>query len=207
MEFCIENVHFRADEWEVTTEIANQVLHVCPGLFVTGPRERLPNFKVQLNKRLECGIQNNGTGKFTLTKTLGRNFQRFNDQNLISVEVRRRKLKFTPTRNPIEKSLLLELEKAPFIDPCIARDRTQRINALCDPFDITYVQIGLLTRPVQTAVDDDDLTVGYQVPSTYRKVLALKTPAHSPLNGIKILAFGAGGYFSLSMSTSPFECK
>lgn len=141
MEFCIKNVHFKADEWEVTTEIASQVLHVCPGHFVTGPQERLPNFKVQLNKSPAGGVQNDGTGTFTLTKSLGGRFRRLSDQ--ISVEVRGKKLKFIPTRNSVGKSLTLELEKARFIDPRLAKDRAQRINTLCDPFHITHVQIGL----------------------------------------------------------------
>lgn len=141
MEFCIRNVPFKADEWEVTTAIASQVLHVCPGPFVTGPQDPLPNFEVKLNQSTAGGVQNDGSGTFTLTKPLGRKFQRLNDQ--ISVEVRGKKLKFIPTRNPVKPFVIAVLEKAPFVDPNIARDRARIIDTLCDPFHLTQVQIGL----------------------------------------------------------------
>jgi RNA-dependent RNA polymerase len=143
MEFSIKNVHFKADEWEVTAAIADQILHVCPGLFVTGPKERLPNFKVILNKKPACGIQNDGTGALTMTKSEGRKFQRFDEKDQISIKVKGKRLKFFPTRNAVEMPLVLELEKAPFVDPEIARDRARRIDTLCDPFHLTHVQIGL----------------------------------------------------------------
>jgi len=144
MEFCIKSVPFRADEWEVTAAISQQVLHVCPGLFVTGPKERLPNFKVVLNKRPAAGVQNDGTGTLTMTKSEGKKFQRFNEKDQICVRVKGKRLKFFPDKNAsIEVPLILELEKAPFVDPEIARDRERRINALCDPFHLTHVQIGL----------------------------------------------------------------
>ena len=143
MEFDIKNVDFKADEWEVTAAIAGQVLHVCPGLFVTGPKERLPNFKVKLNKRAAGGVQNDGTGTLTMTKSEGRKFQRFNEKDQIFIKLGRKRLKFFPTRNSVEIPLILELEKAPFVDPEIARDRARRVDALCDPFHLTHVQIGL----------------------------------------------------------------
>lgn len=142
MEFYIRNVDFKADEWEVTTAIA-RLVHVCPGLFVTNPEERLPNFKVQLNKSQAGGVQNDGSGAFMLTKSLGKKFKRLNEQGHVDVAVRGKKLKFFPNTNSVGKSLTLELEKAPFIDPNIARDRERRINALRDPFLIAHVQIGL----------------------------------------------------------------
>lgn len=143
MEFYIRNVDFKADEWEITTAIANRVLHVCPGLFVTSPEERLPNFKVRLNKSKAGGVQNDGSGTFTLTKSLGKRFKRLNEKGQIDVAVGGKKLKFFPNTNSVGRSLQLELEKAPFIDPNIARDRGQRINALRDPFLVAHVQIGL----------------------------------------------------------------
>lgn len=142
MEFYIRNVDFKADEWEITTAIA-EVLHVCPGLFVTKPEERLPNFRVRLNKSQAGGVQNDGSGTFTLTKPLGRKFKRLNEKGDISVVVKGKRLKFFPNTNSVGHSLQLELEKAPFIDPDIARDRERRINALCDPFLVAHVQIGL----------------------------------------------------------------
>lgn len=144
MEFYIRNVDFKADEWEITTEIAGQVLHcVSLGLFVTDPEERLPNFKVRLNKSQAGGVQNDGSGTFTLTKSLGKKFKRLNEKGQIDVVVKGKKLKFFPNQNSVGKSWQLELEKAPFINPDIARDRGQRINTLRDPFLVTHVQIGL----------------------------------------------------------------
>lgn len=143
MEFYIRNVDFKADEWEITTAIADQVLHVCPGLFVPKPEERLPNFRVRLNKSQAGGVQNDGTGAFTLTKSHGKKFKRLNEKGDISVVVKGKKLKFFPNTNPVGYSLQLELEKAPFIDPEIARDRGRRINTLSDPFLVAHVQIGL----------------------------------------------------------------
>ncbi|KAG8217645.1 RNA dependent RNA polymerase-domain-containing protein [Butyriboletus roseoflavus] len=147
MEFSIRHIDFKADEWEITTAIAGQVLHVCPGLFVANPEERLPNFKVRLNKSQAGGVQNDGTGEFTLTKSLGKKFKRLNEKGHIEVVVREKKLKFFPNTNTVGKSLLLELEKAPFIDPDIARDRGRRINALRDPFLVAHVQIGTFYHP------------------------------------------------------------
>ena len=147
MEFHIRNIDFKADEWEVTTKIAGQVLHVCPGLFVTSPEERLPNFKVRLNMSQAGGVQNDGTGELTLTKPLGKKFKRLNEKGHIEVVVREKKLKFFPNTNTVGKSLLLELEKAPFIDPEIARDRGRRIDTLRDPFLVAHVQIGPCYRP------------------------------------------------------------
>jgi len=143
MEFCVRNIDFKADEWEITTAIAGQALHLCPGLFVTNPEERLPNFKVRLNKSEAGGVQNDGTGTLTLTKSLGKKFQRFSERGHINVVVKGKKLKFFPNTSSVGKKLLLELEKAPYIDPDIARDRARRINALCDPFLVAHVQIGL----------------------------------------------------------------
>lgn len=143
MEFCIRNVDFKADEWEVTKAIASQVLHVCPGPFVPNPDEPLPNFKVRLNKSQAGGVQNDGSGTFTLTKPLGKRFKRLNEQGNVSVEVKDKKLKFFPNGGTtVNTSLALELDKARFIDPDIARDRERRINTLRDPFLVAHVQIG-----------------------------------------------------------------
>lgn len=147
MEFSIRNVDFKADEWEIASAIASQVLHVSPGLFVTNPEERLPNFKVRLNKSQAGGVQNDGTGVFTLTKSLGKRFKRLNEKGQIDVVVRGKKLRFLPNTNAVGKSLSLELEKAPFIDPEIARDRGRRIDTLRDPFLVAHVQIGPCYRP------------------------------------------------------------
>ncbi|KAF8123146.1 RNA dependent RNA polymerase-domain-containing protein [Boletus edulis] len=154
MEFCIKNVHRTADEWEVTAAIAGQVLHVCPGLFVTGPKERLPNFKVLLNKSPAGGVQNDGTGTFTMTRSEGRKFQYFSERRQIIVNVKGRGLRFFPNNNVVEIPLILELEKAPFVDPEIARDRARRINALCDPFHLTHVQIGTFYYPKGAGAQD-----------------------------------------------------
>lgn len=143
MEFCIRNIDFKADEWEVTTAIAGQVLHLCPGLFITDPGERLPNFKVRLNKSQAGGVQNDGTGTFTLTKPLGKKFKHLNEKGHINVAVKGKKLKFFLNPNTVKIALVLELEKAPFIDPDIARDRGRRISALRDPFLVAHVQVGL----------------------------------------------------------------
>lgn len=143
MEFYIRNIDFKADQWEVTTAIAGQVLHVCPGLFVTNPEERLPNFKVRLNKSQAGGVQNDGTGTLVFTKSLGKKFKRLSEKGNVNVVVKGKKLKFFPNTNSVGKSWTLELEKAPFIDPEIARDRERRINAVRDPFLVAHVQIGL----------------------------------------------------------------
>ncbi|KAG6376279.1 RNA dependent RNA polymerase-domain-containing protein [Boletus reticuloceps] len=147
MEFNIRNIEFKADEWEITTAIARQVLHVYPGPFVTNPEERLPNFKVRLNKSQAGGVQNDGSGVLALTRLLGRKFRRLNETGQISVEVKGKKLKFYPNTSMVKSSLLLELEKAPFIDPDTARDRERRINALRDPFLVARVQIGTFYHP------------------------------------------------------------
>lgn len=142
MEFFIKNVDFKADEWEVTAAIA-KLLHLCPGHFVTGPKDRLPNFRVTLNKSPAGGIRNDGSGTFTMTKSEGNSFQRLNKEDQISIQVRGKGLRFIPNGNAVETSLILELEKSPFVDPDIAKDRARRINTLCDPFHLTRVQIGL----------------------------------------------------------------
>ncbi|KAG9307946.1 RNA dependent RNA polymerase-domain-containing protein [Chiua virens] len=147
MEFDIRNVPYKADEWEVTTAIATQVLHVCPGPFVPEPQERPPNFQVKLNPSPAGGVQNDGTGTLTLTRILGKKFQRLSYDGHISVQVKGKKLKFYLNKNSVSPSLALELEKAPFIDPDIARDRQKRVSTLCDPFYISHVQIGTYYHP------------------------------------------------------------
>ncbi|KAF8844823.1 RdRP-domain-containing protein [Paxillus ammoniavirescens] len=148
MEFNIKNIDFKADEWEVTKAIAGQVLHKCPGPFVAGPDERLPNFKVQLNMSEAGGVQNDGSGTLTVTRKHGGKFLRLNKNGEISVTVKEKKLRFIgPNNNPIPRWLALELEKAPFIDPDIAKDRQSRIDSLNQPFLVTRVQIGTFYRP------------------------------------------------------------
>lgn len=148
MEFHIRNVPFKADQWEVTVAIAKQVLHVCPGSFVQAPGERLPNFKVILNESQAGGVQNDGTGTFTMTKSEGKKFQRLNEKDQISVDVRGKKLRFVPSKSSVRAGLILELEKAPFVDPGIEKDRAWRVNTLCDVFHLTHVQIGLCFKSV-----------------------------------------------------------
>lgn len=161
MEFVIRNIDFKADEWEITTAVASQVLHVPSGLFATSPEERLPNFQVRLNARQAGGVQNDGSGTFTLTKLLGKKFKRLNEKGQINVVVREKRLKFYPSTNTVEKSLSLELEKAPFINPEIARDRGRRINALQDPFLVAHVQIGLCLPAISVVTSDYSLPVQF----------------------------------------------
>ncbi|KAF9227760.1 RdRP-domain-containing protein [Gyrodon lividus] len=153
MEFHIRNIHFGADAWEVTKAIA-QVLHKCPGPFVAGPNERLPNFNVRLNMSQAGGVQNDGSGAFTVVHKLGLKFQRLNKNHEISVTVRDKRLKFTPNGNYVSNGLALELEKAPFIDPDIAKDRQWRVDSLDEPFLVAHVQIGTFYRPKNARPQD-----------------------------------------------------
>ncbi|KIJ69127.1 hypothetical protein HYDPIDRAFT_23984 [Hydnomerulius pinastri MD-312] len=146
MEFDIRNLDFKANEWEVTKQIA-EVLHKCPGPFVTGPEERLPNFQVHLNMSEAGGVQNNGTGTLTVTRKLSSKFINLQKHNEISVVVGGKKLKFYPTSNKVAQWLQITLEKAPFINPDIAQDRQRRIDALTDGFLVGSVQIGTFYRP------------------------------------------------------------
>ncbi|KAI6013327.1 RNA dependent RNA polymerase-domain-containing protein [Pisolithus microcarpus] len=147
MEFAIWNLDTRATEYDVTKAIAEQVLHKCPGLFVTDSEQRLPNFQVKLNAN-ECGgIRNDGTGIFTVTKGIGKRFSQLYHRDEISVTVNERKLKFRPTRGNVAMVLEMTLEKAPFIDPDIERERQKKLVALQDGFVVCKVQIGIFYRP------------------------------------------------------------
>lgn len=143
MEFDIRNLEYTANEWQVTKAIA-EVLHKCPGPFVTGPEERLPNFQVKLNPSKAGGVQNDGSGTFTVTSKVGGKFHRLCQNQEISVVVGAKKLKFYPNSNHPPRWLATTLEKAPFISPDIAQDRQSRIDALDDPFLVERVQFGWL---------------------------------------------------------------
>jgi RNA-dependent RNA polymerase len=63
MDLDIVNVHYQANEWDVTRAIA-AVLHTRDE-FKPAEGERQLNFKVRLHPR-EVGLRNNGTGVLTL---------------------------------------------------------------------------------------------------------------------------------------------
>ncbi|KAG6336315.1 hypothetical protein ID866_2764 [Astraeus odoratus] len=146
MEFHIRNLDTKASKYTVTKAIAD-VLHVCPGPFVTDPEQRPPNFDVTLHES-ECGgVRNKGTGTFTVTKTVGKQFDRLYHHGEISVVVEGRELRFRRTTNTVKRYLCLTLEKAPFIDPEIERERREKLNALDDSFVVAKVQIGTFYLP------------------------------------------------------------
>jgi RNA-dependent RNA polymerase len=123
----MRNVDFKANEWEVTTAIANQVLHVCPGHFVTGPKERLPDLKVRLNKSPAGGVGNHGSGTFTMTTSEGKRFQsisRASDLRPSEGE----KAPVHPQRKP--GRTVLELGRVPFVESDDAKGRARRISTL-----------------------------------------------------------------------------
>ncbi|KAI6035723.1 RNA dependent RNA polymerase-domain-containing protein, partial [Pisolithus marmoratus] len=155
MEFAIWNVHTQATKYDVTKAIADQVLHKCPGLFVTDSEQRLPNFCVELNAS-ECGgVRNDGTGTFTLTKATGRRFLQLYRQGEISVIVNEKKLKFRPSKEQVTAATEMTLEKAPYIDPDIERQRQEALVALQDGFVVCKVQIGTFYRPDNTGPRDN----------------------------------------------------
>ncbi|KAI6122348.1 RNA dependent RNA polymerase-domain-containing protein [Pisolithus croceorrhizus] len=154
MEFAVWNLDTRATQYDVTKAIAEQVLHKCPGLFVTDSEQRLPNFKVELNAN-ECGgVRNDGTGTFTVTKGIGKRFSQLYHRDEISVIVNERKLKFRPTRGNVDTGVEMTLEKAPFIDPDIERQRQEKLIALQDGFVVCKVQIGTFYRPDNARPND-----------------------------------------------------
>ncbi|KAI5995827.1 RNA dependent RNA polymerase-domain-containing protein [Pisolithus orientalis] len=150
MEFEIWNVHTQATVYDVTKAIADQVLHKCPGLFVTDSEQRLPNFQVVLNANDCGGVRNNGNGTFTVTKATGKRFNQLNVRREISVIVKEKKLKFRPTREHVSMATEMTLEKAPFIDPDIERQREEKLVALQDGFVVCRVQIGTFYCPDNT---------------------------------------------------------
>ncbi|KAF9246394.1 RNA dependent RNA polymerase-domain-containing protein [Melanogaster broomeanus] len=140
MEFYIRNIDFKADKWGVTKAIADQILHKCPGPFVGGPDEPLPNFNVRLKMMCEDGgVLHDGSGALTLTRKLSHKFLQLNKNQEISATVNGKKLRFIPNGNHVNRALVLELEKAPFINPDIARDPS--------PFLVANLQIGTFYRP------------------------------------------------------------
>jgi len=147
-EFDIWNLDRKATKYTVTKRIA-EVLHQCPGPFVTDEDQRLPNFDVKLGEGVVGGSRNNGTGTLTMTKEVGRKFHRLYRQGEIVITVEGRALKFRHGDKPIRRDLTLTLQKAPFIDPDIEKERQEKLNALQRSFVVAKVQIGYSPSVVQ----------------------------------------------------------
>ncbi|KAF9236238.1 RNA dependent RNA polymerase-domain-containing protein [Melanogaster broomeanus] len=158
MEFDIRNIDFKADKWQIMKAIAAQVLHKSPGPFVAGPDDPLPNFNVQLEMR-EDTVLHNGYGVLTVTRKVGQKFLPLNRNHEISVKVHGRKLKFFPNDNLVKWTLVLELEKVPFIHPDIAQDRQRKIESLEAPFFVDHLQIGTFYYPKNTHTQDPAFSV------------------------------------------------
>ncbi|KAG2750605.1 RdRP-domain-containing protein [Suillus brevipes Sb2] len=159
MEFIIRNVDFEVTEYEVTKKIA-EVLHACPGPFVSdadaATPQRLINFRVMLEKN-ECGgVRNKGSGFLRLpSKDVGVKFRRLVDgEDGITIKVGKKRLKFIPTNKYIPNDVLVTLEKAPYVDPDIAQRRQEKIDALSSNFRIAKLQIGTFYRPQDASPSD-----------------------------------------------------
>ncbi|KAL4067761.1 RNA dependent RNA polymerase-domain-containing protein [Scleroderma citrinum] len=151
MEFDIRNVDTKATKYMVTKCIA-EVLHKCPGPFVTDEDQRLPNFEVTLNEGNIGGIRNDGTGTFTVTRPVGNKFYRLYRLREIAILVGDRELRFYPNSKPVKRNLALTLEKAPFINPDIEQKRQEKLNALQGSFVVAKVQIGYSLSIVQMSL-------------------------------------------------------
>jgi RNA-dependent RNA polymerase len=146
MEFIIRNVDFEVTEYEVTKKIA-EVLHARPGPFVSDADaaaqqpERLINFRVMLE-----GVRNKGSGFLRLpSKEVGLKFRRLVDgEDGVTIKVGKKRLKFIPTNKYIPNEILVTLAKAPYVDPDIAQERQEKIDALSSNFRIAKLQIGML---------------------------------------------------------------
>lgn len=147
-EFNIRNLDRKATKYTVTKRIV-EVLHQCPGPFVTDEDQRLPNFDVKLGEGVIGGIRNDGTGTLTMTKEVGRKFYRLYRQREIVITVGGRELKFYHSDKPIRRDLTLTLQKAPFIDPDIEEERQEKLSALQRSFVVAKVQIGYSSSVVQ----------------------------------------------------------
>lgn len=153
MEFLIRNVQFSAAECDVTKAIA-EVLHACPGPFVSDDEvnQRRINFEVALEKNDCGGVRNNGRGSLRLpSKDVGLKFRRLVDgEDGVTIKVGGKRLKFIPTTKHIPPYTLAALQKAPYVNPDIAQERQQKIDALSSDFRIDKLQIGVLSMFLYT---------------------------------------------------------
>lgn len=147
-EFNIRNLDTKATKYTVIKHIA-EVLHQCPGPFVTDEDQRPPNFDLKLGEGVFGSIRNDGTGTLTLTKEAGKKFYRLYRQREIVIKISGRELKFYPSDKVPRRDLTLTLQKAPFIDPDIEEDRQQKLDFLQESFVVAKVQIGYSPSVVQ----------------------------------------------------------
>ncbi|KAH7908760.1 RNA dependent RNA polymerase-domain-containing protein [Hygrophoropsis aurantiaca] len=153
MQFDIRNVDFETNEWAVTKALAT-ILHACPGPFASDSDERRVNFKVTLNPG-HSGVRNDGSGLLTLPPTIGPKFMRWlKSPRYTPIHVGGKILKFYRNSNPIPKGLVMELEKAPYIDPDIDQERQRRRRMVDADFRIANLQIGTFYRPVGSRPND-----------------------------------------------------
>lgn len=151
MEFDIRNLDTLATKYDVMKAI-QAVLHVCPGPFVTDEEQRPPNFDVTLHKSDVCGFENNGAGLFTVPKSIGKKFDRLCRNGEIAIFVKERKLKFISKGITSRRDLQITLDKAPYVDPEIDRQRQNILNLLHDGFTVLKVQIGQHLRLIYTSL-------------------------------------------------------
>ncbi|KAA1469188.1 RdRP-domain-containing protein [Dentipellis sp. KUC8613] len=156
MELELENVDRNASIYDVQRAIA-AVLH-GPDFYrpdATGPpsRQRVTNFKVELEPRPAGGVGNAGRGRLILpSRTIGKRllnwifqFDHMNEKNTIRVLRRNLKIYYSDKRVP--PFLKQELEKAMFVPPEKAEEVDEIMHILDQPLQVGKVQFGAWYKP------------------------------------------------------------
>ena len=132
---CIWNIPYKANNWDVTLEIA-KVLHSDDS-----GNGRLLNFRVKLDMSDKGGIRNKGTGTLTLPiKKSGYKFLDYIESKPIKMEGR--KLGFSSGKNPSSKVVRI-LAKTPYVSPKVEKAHQDTLRALEGPIRVDVLQFGV----------------------------------------------------------------
>lgn len=141
IEITIRYVPRTANEWMVTREIA-KVLH--SDNFGPIVKDRVINFRVQLEPSDMGGIRNTGNGTLCIPdEVIGQKFLRFVREEPIKME--NNKLRFYPS-GKLSNAMAETLAKTPYVNPDIEEERSNKLRDLEGEFRVDRVQFGVFYR-------------------------------------------------------------
>ncbi|THU88603.1 RdRP-domain-containing protein [Dendrothele bispora CBS 962.96] len=137
------------NEWDLTRRLA-LVLHSDPFLQPTEPDERFQklNFRVSLTPSKAGGVRNDGTGVLTLpSQIIGYSFLDYVKEKPLKIEGKRVKFFKKGDRDGVPPKWITQtLQKAPYIDPGIEEEYSNKLLELQDAFRVDSVQFGVFFR-------------------------------------------------------------
>uniref|UniRef100_A0A0W0FPC4 RNA-dependent RNA polymerase n=1 Tax=Moniliophthora roreri TaxID=221103 RepID=A0A0W0FPC4_MONRR len=133
------------NDWELTRIISKAILHNDDFLPRPDPDARKINFLVKVNPSLAGGVRNDGTGVLTLPNAgIGHKFLDWVKEN--PLKIRGNKIKFYRKWEPPWHSLVMTLQRTPFVDPDIEEAHANKVLQLDDKLRVDIAQFGVFFK-------------------------------------------------------------